>query len=124
MWLRWCTQHAYDTMRCLDVCVQRIQDAAHGRSASLVFASPPDLSLETGLNRVDGPPGSARLAGHEEYTVLLREERIRRLARLASDVFDYTGGEFEAKRKNGYAWETHQCIDGGHARPASAGNDP
>ena len=63
-------------MRCLDLCIQRIQDAADGPSAGLVFASPPDLRLETGLDGVDRTPRTARLAGHEEYAVLLREERV------------------------------------------------
>ena len=58
-------------------------------SARLVFASPADLRLETGLDRVDGPARSARLARHEEDTVLLREDRVRRLARLAGDILDW-----------------------------------
>ena len=66
----------------------RIQHEACDSSARLVFASLPDLRLETGLDRVDGPSRAARLARHEEYTVLLRKERVRRLARLAGDVLD------------------------------------
>ena len=46
------------------------------RLTSLVLASLPDLRLETGLDSVDGTPRAARLARHEEYTVLLREERV------------------------------------------------
>ena len=103
-------QRAYDTMGCLGVCVQRIQDAAHSSSASLVFASPPNLRLETGLDRVDGPPGPARLAGHEKYTVFFREERIRRLACLASDVFDCTGGELMDRNKETRVLEKHTDV--------------
>ena len=66
----------------------RIQHEACDSSARLVFASLPNLRLETGLDRVDGPSRAARLARHEEYTVLLRKERVRRLARLAGDVLD------------------------------------
>ena len=70
----------------------RIQHEPCDSSARLVFASLPDLRLETGLDRVHGPSRAARLAGHEEYTVLLREEGVGRLARLAGDVFDYECG--------------------------------
>ena len=42
----------------------------------LVFASLSNLRLETGLDGVHGTPRTARLARHEEYTVLLREERV------------------------------------------------
>ena len=45
-------------------------------STRLVFASPADLRLETGLDRVDGTSGSARLASDEEDTVLLDEESV------------------------------------------------
>ena len=59
-----------------------------GCLARLVFASPADLGLETRLDGVDGPPGAAVLAGDEEDTVLLDEERVGRFARLARNVFD------------------------------------
>lgn len=42
-------------------------------STSFVLASLPDLGLETALDGVDRAPRSARLARHEEDTVLLRE---------------------------------------------------
>ena len=56
------------------------------QSARLVFASPPHLRLETGLDRGDGTPRPAGLARHEEDTVLLAEERVGRFARLARNV--------------------------------------
>jgi hypothetical protein len=46
------------------------------------------LGLETALDSVDRAAGAARLARHEEDAVLLREERVRALARLARDVLD------------------------------------
>lgn len=72
--------------------IDRYSHAARARrpSARLVLASPPDLRLETGLDRVDGAPRPARLARHEEDTVLLREDRVRGFARLARNVFDCT----------------------------------
>ena len=47
-----------------------------------------DLSLETTFNRTDRPPGPTGHAGHEEDTVLLRQEGIKRFARLASDILN------------------------------------
>ena len=91
-------------------------------SARLVFASPADLRLETGLDRVDGPARSARLARHEEDTVLLREDRVRRLARLAGDILDWIAPLDErmiCRRDSAY-----RCIDAGRAQFASAGSDP
>ena len=55
---------------------------------SLVLASPADLGLETGLDSVDRTPRPARLASHEEYTVLLSENGVWRFARLARHVLD------------------------------------
>ena len=68
--------------------VGRIHNTAHDSSTRLVFASLSNLRYETRLDRVHRPPGTARFARHEEYTVLLREDSVWRLARLASDVLD------------------------------------
>ena len=59
-------------------------------STRLVFASPPDLRLETSLDSGNGTSRPAGLARHEENTVLLAEERVGRFAGLACHIFDYT----------------------------------
>ena len=41
-----------------------------------VLAATADLGLETGLDSVDRPPRTARLARNKEDTVLLREKRV------------------------------------------------
>lgn len=46
------------------------------------------LGHETALDGLHGPCRTARLARHEEQTIVLSENRVRRLARFASDVFD------------------------------------
>ena len=75
-----------------DVRTKRIQctqyTSIRPRSTSLVLASLPDLRLETGLDSVDRTPRPARLASHEEYTVLLSENGVWRFARLACHVLD------------------------------------
>ena len=58
------------------------------RSPRLILTTPPDLCLESTLDRIDRPSRAARLTGHEEDTVFLGEEGVGRLASLASDVFD------------------------------------
>lgn len=63
-------------------------------SLNRLFLPLANLGLETGLDSANGPLGAARLAGHEVQTVLLGQDRVGGLARLASDVFNYT---FQAK---------------------------
>ena len=64
-----------------------MQSTLYSTSTCLVLASLPDLGLETALDRINRASGPARLARHEEDTILLREERVGRFACFASDVF-------------------------------------
>lgn len=56
--------------------------------SSLVFAPLADLSLETTLDSVHRTSTTTRFARHEEDTVLLREECIKRSAGFAGYIFD------------------------------------
>ena len=60
------------------------------RSPRLILTTPPDLCLESTLDRIDRPSRAARLTGHEEDTVFFREECIRGFTRFARHVFNYT----------------------------------
>ena len=101
----------------------RIQHEACDSSTRLVFASLPDLRLETGLDRVDGPSRAARLARHEEYTVLLRENSVWRFARLAGHVLDWN--ESMSVSAHGMLFDgDYRCIDAIRAQFAFAGSDP
>ena len=97
----------------------------------LVFASLSDLCLETGLDRVDWSPWTARFAGHEEDTVFLGEEGVGRLASLASDVFDWQKIKISTMllcprlvwHKNKER-KSYRCTVSKRARFVSAGIDP
>jgi hypothetical protein len=52
-------------------------------SVSAAFAH---LGLEPGLDGIHRPPRATGLAGHEKDSVLLGQEGVWRLARLACDV--------------------------------------
>jgi hypothetical protein len=49
----------------------------------LILTPLPDLCLEPTLDRINTPPATARLACHEEDTILLGEQCVWRLACFA-----------------------------------------
>jgi hypothetical protein len=55
---------------------------------SLFLDALSDLSLETALDSTNRPSRSTRHAGHEEDTVLFRQEGIERFARLAGNILN------------------------------------
>ena len=64
-----------------------------------------DLSLETTLDGTNRTPRSARHARHEEDTVLLCQEGIKRFTCLAGDIFNYQGRRSEEVERGEMRYE-------------------